>query len=94
MNARHVVALLLIALTLACGTGRSAQQRLDEDLLRDVRAKISEVHPDPVVIEVTVKDAVVILNGRVGSEEERRKIGDAANSVRGVKSVVNNIQSH
>jgi len=40
---------------------------------------------------VTVNHQVVTLSGHAASEADRRKIGDAAQSVNGVTTVINNI---
>jgi osmotically-inducible protein OsmY len=59
----------------------------------DVRGKVATSVPGKTFdIGVSVSDSrVVTLTGSVDSESDRRAIADAAQSVSGVKSVINNI---
>lgn len=89
------VAVLLVLFGIACGSmNRATPKQWDDKAIEaDVRGKIAEAEPRDAVVGLTVdvKNQVVTLSGHVKSEEERRKIGDAANSVHGVKTVINNI---
>jgi len=59
----------------------------------DVKGKILETDPGKTFdIGVEVHDGVVTLNGDVNTAAERDQIVRAANSVHGVKRVIDNIQ--
>lgn len=82
------IAVFLLLFGLAC----SSFNRADKAIEDDVRAKIAEAMPGKTFsVEVNVNKGVVTLSGQAASEDDRRRIGDAANSVRGVRSVINNI---
>ena len=88
------VAVLLVFFGIACGSMNRAtpKQWDDKTIEADVRGKIAEAVPSKALgVQVDVHDGVVTLSGHAASEEDRRKIGDAANSVHGVKSVINNL---
>jgi hypothetical protein len=80
--------LFLLLLSAAC-----ASAKMDDNAIENnVRAKIGEsMTGKPYSVEVKVTDAVVTLNGHARNEDERRAIGDAANRVKGVRSVINNM---
>ena len=87
------VAVLMI-FALGCGSlNRATPAGMDDKAIEaDVRGKIAEAVPSKTfAVEVMVDHAVVTLNGHAKNEDDRHKIGDAANSVHGVKSVINNI---
>jgi hypothetical protein len=95
-NRYSVVALsLLVLLTVACGSmNRVTPAEWDKASMEgDVRGKVATaVTGKTFDIGVTVSDSrVVTLTGQVDSESDRRAIGDAAQSVNGVSSVINNI---
>ena len=83
---------LVLALALAaCASGGNGYD--DRKIETNVRSAITNAIPStPASIEVRVDKGIVTLTGRVATEEDRRKIGDAANDVKGVRSVINNIQ--
>lgn len=88
-----MVALLLI-FAVGCGSmNRATPKEWDDKTIEaDVRAKIAEAVPSKTfAVEIDVKDRVVTLSGHAANADDRRKIGDAANSVNGVRSVINNI---
>ena len=95
MNRKLAVPLVFLMLfALACGSmNRVTPSGMDDKAIEaDVRGKIAEAVPSKTfAVEVNVNKAVVTLSGHAASEEDRRKIGDAANSVHGVRSVINNI---
>ena len=67
-------------------------QRPDPEIARDaVNALLHELPDHADDIKVVVKDAVVRLEGEVGSHQERRHAARAVRRVRGVKGVVNTI---
>jgi osmotically-inducible protein OsmY len=87
-----VVVLMLFAM--ACGSmNRATPAGMDNKAIEaDVRSKIAEAVPAKTfAIEVDVHDAVVTLSGYAKNDDDRRAIGNAARSVNGVKSVINNI---
>jgi len=64
----------------------------DDQISDEVRIKLSS---DPVVkgggLTADVKNGVVTLAGTVSEQRQKDKAGKLAKSVKGVKSVVNNI---
>jgi len=62
----------------------------DEGLLRAVATRLKfELDLDPALIEVTVHDANVHLAGQVRTDTDRRAVQLAAETVEGVRGVVN-----
>ncbi len=82
---------LLAFFAMACGSINRVIPT-DEAMKADVKGKIAEVYPAKATyIGVTVNDGVVTLTGTVDTAQQRKSIEDAANSVHGVKSVIDNI---
>lgn len=90
---KSVSIVILIALVLACAACGHARGSGPDDrqIAADVRSAIGKAVSGANFIQVSVDRGIVTLNGQVRSETERRQIGDAANAVRGVRSVINNI---
>ncbi len=89
-----VIAAVLVLFAMACGSmNRVTPKQWDDKVIEaDVRGKIAEAVPSKTfAIEVKVNHQVVTLSGHAANEEDRRKIVDAAQSVNGVKTVINNI---
>ena len=87
-----LVTLFLFVFAAACGSMNRVIPT-DGTMKADVKGKIAEVYPkEAFEIEVSVDHSVVTLSGRVDTPLQAQKIGEAANSVHGVKQVVNNIQ--
>ena len=89
-----VLSAFLVILAIGCGSmNRATPSSMDDTAMKaDVKGKIAEVYPrETFNIGVTVNSGVVTLTGDVNTAEQRSKIGDAASSVNGVKSVINNI---
>ena len=87
--------LALVIFGLACGSiNRATPKQWDDTAIKaDVKGKIAEVYPAKTFdIGVTVDHQVVTLSGTVDTALQAQKIGEAANSVNGVKQVINNIQ--
>ena len=85
---------LMVIVPMACRSlNQVTPEALDDAAIEaEVRAKIAEDVPSKTfAVEVGVKDGVVTLSGHAANSEERRKIAQAANDVRGVRSVINNI---
>ena len=89
------LALLLVVFSMACGSmNRVTPGEWDKSSMEaDVRGKVAAAVPGKTFdIGVTVSDArTVTLTGEVDSDSDRRAIAEAARSVNGVRSVVNNI---
>lgn len=82
--------LLLIVLTTACATNRMAA--IDRRIENDVRTQISSAMTGHMyTANLSVANGAVTLTGSTRSEEDRRTIAEAANKVKNVKSVINNI---
>jgi osmotically-inducible protein OsmY len=87
-----MVTLFLFVFAAACGSMNRVIPT-DGVMKADVKGKIAEVYPkEAVEIEVSVDHAVVTLTGTVDTPLQAQKIGEAANSVHGVKQVINNIR--
>lgn len=90
MTIRKTAIPLLFALlfSLACASTHNN----DGNLERHVRESIASSMSGKVyVTTVAVNNGVVTLTGTTRSEEDRRSIGAAADKVKGVKTVINNI---
>jgi len=84
----------LLALWLVAGVCLAAAKSIPDDLINDqVRLKLAN---DPDVkggaLKVDVKLGVVTLNGQVDTQSQKDKATKLAKRVKGVKSVVNNIE--
>jgi len=89
-----VLVSFLMLFAMACGSmNRVTPKQWDDKVIEaDVRGKIAEAVPSKTfAVDVTVNHQVVTLSGHAASEADRRKIGDAAQSVNGVTTVINNI---
>ncbi len=85
------ITVLFALLTVACGSINRVIPT-DEAMKADVKGKIAEVYPAKATeIGVTVNNGVVTLTGTVDTAQQRTSIENAANSVHGVKTVVDNI---
>lgn len=80
--------LLILVLSMACASAKMD----DKGIENDVRSKIGEsLSGKAYSVQVSVTQGVVTLNGHAQNENDRRAIGEAANSIKGVRSVINNI---
>jgi osmotically-inducible protein OsmY len=89
-----ILASVLVLFAMACGSmNRMTPKQWDDKVIEaDVRGKILEAVPSKTfAVDVKVNHQVVTLSGHAASEEDRRKIGAAAQSVNGVTTVINNI---
>ena len=86
---------VLMLFAIACGSmNRATPAEWDKASMEaDVRGKVAAAVPGKTFdIGVTVSDErVVTLTGQVDSSSDRTAIGEAARSVSGVSSVINNI---
>jgi osmotically-inducible protein OsmY len=89
---RLVTSLVLIFVFVAATMG--ADKKLDDNFIYDsVREKLaSDVVVKGGAIDVDVKDGVVTLKGHVQEQKQKAKAESLAKKVKGVKSVVNNLQ--
>lgn len=88
----YFATVFLLIFGLACGSINRVIPT-DEAMKADVKGKIAAVYPTKATeIGVTVDSGVVTLSGTVETDTQRNAIRDAANSVHGVKQVINNIQ--
>jgi hyperosmotically inducible protein len=87
-------ALMFVFVVATLGADKPVKPPVDDNFISDtVREKLAA---DAVVkggaIEVDVKNGVVTLKGRVQEPKQKSKAESLAKKVKGVKSVVNNIQ--
>jgi osmotically-inducible protein OsmY len=86
----YSLALLIALLTPAYPAGKPVS---DDFLIDTIRQKLAA---DPVVkggaIDVEVKDGAAVLKGKVEEEKQKSKAEKIAKGVKGVKSVVNQIE--
>lgn len=94
-NLVYVSTAFLLLFAIACGSmNRATPAEWDKTSMEaDVRSKVASAVPGKTFdIGVSVNDnRVVTLTGTVGSQSEKNSIGNAAQSVSGVKGVINNI---
>ena len=90
-----VLALFLVLFSIACGSmNRVLPSEVDAKAMEaDVRGKIAAAVPEKTfAVEVDVDNhAVVTLSGHAKTQTDIDKIVDAARSVSGVRSVINNL---
>ena len=87
-----LAAVLMVAMA-GCATAPQVPGRDDTDVAKDVRARIADaLGSRSSEVEVSVESGIVTLSGSVGSDADRRRAADAARTVDGVKSVINNLQ--
>lgn len=92
---KRLTAKILLALALAAlAFGADKTPANNDNFLYDsIRTKLaSDVVVKGGAIDVEVKDGVVTLKGRVQDPKQKTKAESLAKKVKGVKSVVNNIQ--
>jgi hyperosmotically inducible protein len=94
MKIKRIVAAFILMFALVVTALAADKQPTDDNYINDsVRAKLAT---DAVVkggaIEVDVKNGVVTLKGKVQEPKQKSKAESLAKKVKGVKSVVNNLQ--
>ena len=94
MKINRVLTIFFLLFSLVMATLAADKQPLTDGYISDsVRSKLAA---DPVVkggaIDVDVKDGVVTLKGKVAEPKQKSKAESVAKKVKGVKSVINNIQ--
>ena len=93
MKIKRVVTAMVLLLTLVV-SALAADKPIDDNYISDsVRSKLAS---DSVVkggaIDVDVKDGVVTLKGKVQEARQKSKAESLAKKVKGVKSVINQLQ--
>jgi osmotically-inducible protein OsmY len=93
MKIKRVVTAIVLLLTLVV-SALAADKPTDDNYIYDsVRSKLAS---DSVVkggaIDVDVKDGVVTLKGKVQEAKQKSKAESLAKKVKGVKSVINQLQ--
>ena len=95
MNRKLYALAVLLVFAVACGSmNRVLPSQMDAKAMEaDVRGKIAEAVPEKTfAVEVQVDNhAVVTLSGHAKNQSDITKMVDAAQSVSGVKRVINNI---
>lgn len=95
-NLTVVLSLVLLTFVLgACGSmNRVTPEVMDDEAMEaDVRAQLAnEIELKAFQISVDVNEGVVTLNGEVDTLSQRNRAGEAARSVNGVRSVINNLR--
>lgn len=74
------------------GRGPRGYRRSDERIREEVCDRLSEGYLDASDIEITVKDGIVTLGGRVDQRQDKRIAENIAESIQGVKDVENQIR--
>ena len=75
------------------GRGPRGYKRSDQRIQEDVNDRLTDdSHLDATEIQVEVTDGEVTLTGNVGSRADRRRAEDIADSVSGVRYVMNNLR--
>ena len=91
MVARCLSLLLLIALIVPLLVAQGTSE--DDRIYDDVRRRLAnDVDVKGAGFEVTVKNGVVVLKGRVHTEKARAKATSIAKKVKGVTSVENQLK--
>ena len=93
MKIKRFVTALVLMCVFAAST-LAANKPPDDNFIYDsVREKLSgDVTVKGATIDVDVKDGVVTLKGTVQDSQQKSKAENLVKKVKGVKSVVNNIQ--
>ena len=95
---KSLAVFLVILGVLAAGcrstTGRTIGENIDDKtILASVKTKLVAEKPSNLTkVDVDVTNGTVYLNGAVESAEQKARAEQLAQSVKGVKSVVNNLQ--
>lgn len=91
MFRKTVLSLMFFAvLTTACASNRVAA--MDRNIEKDVRSSIASAMTGHMyAVDVVAHSGVVTLTGSARSEEDRRAVAEAANRVKNVTSVINNL---
>lgn len=89
----RVISILLIALITVPLLVAQGKATTDDRIYNDVRARLAD-DPDikGAAIDVTVKNGVVTLKGRVGDAQAREKATKVAKKAKGVTMVENELK--
>ncbi len=93
-NPRHWIATIILLVNLvALAAGADKPPLTDNFIYDSVRDKLAaDIVVKGGAIDVAVKDGVVTLKGNVQEAKQKAKAETLAKKVKGVKSVVNNLQ--
>ena len=90
MKRTHLVSLLVVALLLAVGCSKKAD---DAKVTAEIQSKFSQ---DSTLgakqLSVEADNGVVTISGTVDNDAQRQTAGQQAATVNGVKTVINNLQ--
>ena len=93
MLPRLLVVLLVVTLAVPLLIAQQQKAGSDDAIFDNVRQKLaSDADVRGAALDVTVKDGVVTIKGRVHTEKGRKKATDLAMKVKGVKSVDNQLK--
>ena len=84
----RIIAAILMTVSLSCASTFNRDSRIQTRVDQQIQSTMSGHRYSTTV---SVNHGIVTLTGRAASEEDRRMIGDTANKVEGVKSVINNV---
>jgi osmotically-inducible protein OsmY len=90
---RRIATLILTLALVGLAAGGDKPPTNDNFIYDSVREKLAaDIVVKGGAIDVDVKDGVVTLKGRVQEQKQKSKAESLAKKVKGVKSVVNNLQ--
>jgi osmotically-inducible protein OsmY len=93
MKTKRLVAVFVLMLALVAGAWGASKPPDDNFIYDSVRERLaSDVVVKGGAIDLDVKDGVVTLKGRVQEAKQKAKAESIAKKVKGVKSVINNLQ--
>lgn len=79
------------ALVIAIAMGLIACDRSEDRVTSQVKERIA-AEPHTAAVDISVDDGIVRLRGYASNEAEKRRIEDAARTVKGVMAVDNGIE--
>jgi len=93
MQTRLIALLLLVTLAIPMLVAQQKPAVSDDAISDDVRQRLaSNADVRGAALDVTVKDGVVTIKGRVHTEKGRKKATDLTKKVKGVVSVDNQLK--
>jgi osmotically-inducible protein OsmY len=94
MKTKRLIAVFILAMALVSAALGADKPPLTDNFIYDsVRERLAaDIVVKGGAIDVDVKDGVVTLKGRVQEQKQKSKAESLAKKVKGVKSVVNNLQ--
>jgi osmotically-inducible protein OsmY len=93
MLPRLIAVLLLVTLAMPMLVAQQKSAVSDDAIFDNVRQKLaSDADVRGAALDVTVKEGVVTIKGRVRTEKGRKKATDLSMKVKGVKNVDNQLK--